>query len=273
MSFNKNSIGKAIAYATVTRLHLSVYSTAPPAHREADQPVSSAKCLMHGAAHALQRAPLRVAPPRPAVNVNVGTHSVAPSAHATRAGVFEEADVVADGTHAAGGATAAEWLAVTLGGGDVNAGGPGARTSAVDDVLCPGSEGCGTSASPLSYLLTVHDDDDDVTPLLSLQNAAAGGISNGEDCNGVDHGVTQACLYDNTQSDNDENASAHILKTMLGRVGQREDVSYDDAGVDVSVGVDVGAVLGVGVNGQSLSLGVGLGVGLVVGFPLISLDS
>jgi len=29
-SFNKNSIGKAIAYAIATRLHLSVHSTAPP---------------------------------------------------------------------------------------------------------------------------------------------------------------------------------------------------------------------------------------------------
>ena len=60
----------------------------------------------------------------------------------------------------AGGVAAAEWLAATLGGGDVNVGGPGTRTSAVDYGLCPGFEGRGTSASPSSYLLTVHDDDD-----------------------------------------------------------------------------------------------------------------
>jgi len=50
-SFNKNSIGKAIACATATRLHLSVHSTAPPARCQAGQPMSSAEGLMHGAAH------------------------------------------------------------------------------------------------------------------------------------------------------------------------------------------------------------------------------
>ena len=59
--------------------------------------------------------------------------------------------------------------------------------------LCPGSEGCDTSAFPSSYLLTVHNNDDDVTLLLSL-NAAPGGSSHGEDCDGVDRGVTHACL-------------------------------------------------------------------------------
>jgi len=52
--------------------------------------------------------------------VDVGAHSVAPSAHATRAGAYGEVDVVDDGTHAAGGVAAAEWLAATLGGGYVN---------------------------------------------------------------------------------------------------------------------------------------------------------
>jgi len=65
--------------------------------------------------------------------------------------------VVVDGTHNAGGVAAAEWLAATLGGGDVKAGGPGAHTSAVDDGLCTGSEGRGNSASPSSYLLSVHE--------------------------------------------------------------------------------------------------------------------
>ena len=70
-----------------------------------------------------------------------GAHSVAPSAHATRTGVSGEADVVADSTHAASGVAATEWLAATLGGGDVNAGGTGARTSAVKDGQFPGFEG------------------------------------------------------------------------------------------------------------------------------------
>jgi len=50
--FNQNSIGKAIAYATATRLHLSVHSTAPPSRRQPGQPTSSAECLMHSVAHA-----------------------------------------------------------------------------------------------------------------------------------------------------------------------------------------------------------------------------
>ena len=41
-----------------------------------------------------------------------------------------------------------------------------------------------------------------------------------------------------------------ILKTILGRqVGQREDTACDKDGVDVSVGVDDDAVVGVGVHG------------------------
>jgi len=115
-SFHKNSIGKATAYATATRLHLSVHCTALPSHCQAGQPMSSAECLMHGAAHALHRTP-----PRPAVNVVGGAHNVAPSAHATHAGAFGEADVVADDAHAAGGVAAADWLQATFGGGDSNA--------------------------------------------------------------------------------------------------------------------------------------------------------
>jgi len=53
--FNKNSIGKAIAYATASRLHLSVHSTALLSRCQADQPISSAECLMHGVTHASQR--------------------------------------------------------------------------------------------------------------------------------------------------------------------------------------------------------------------------
>jgi len=117
----------------------------------------------------------------------------------------------------------------TLGGGDVNTGGPGARTSGVVDGLCTGSECRGNNASPSSYLLTVHDDNDDVTPLLSLQNAAPSGSlsSDSEDCDDVDCGVTHARLYDDTQSndDDDYSARADVLEIILGRLDQREDAS------------------------------------------------
>jgi len=65
--------------------------------------------------------------------VDIGAPSVAPSAHANRAGASGEVDVVDDGTHTASGVTALEWLAATLGGGDVAAGGTGARNSANND--------------------------------------------------------------------------------------------------------------------------------------------
>jgi len=68
--------------------------------------------------------------PHPAVNVSVGAHSIIPSDHATRAGASKEVNVVADGTHAA-----SVVIATLSGGGDVNAGGPGGRNSAVDDGL------------------------------------------------------------------------------------------------------------------------------------------
>jgi len=132
-SFKKNSIGKAIAYATATCLHLSVHSTAPPLRRQPGQPISSAECLMHSAAHASHRAALRPAPPRPAVNVDVGAPSVPPSTHANRADASGEVDVVDDGTHAAGGVAASEWLAANLGDGVVAAGGTGARISVNED--------------------------------------------------------------------------------------------------------------------------------------------
>jgi len=132
-SLNTNSIVKAIAYATATRLHLSVHSTALPSRRQPGQPISSAECLMHGAAHASHHAAPRPAPPRPAINVDVGAPSVVPSAHTHRAGASGEVDVVDDGTHAAGGVAASECLAATLGGGVVAAGGTDAHISANDD--------------------------------------------------------------------------------------------------------------------------------------------
>jgi len=42
--------------------------------------------------------------------------------------------VVDVGTHATGGVTSSDWLAATLGGGDVTAGGAGACNTAYDDI-------------------------------------------------------------------------------------------------------------------------------------------
>jgi len=148
-SFNKNSIGKAIAYATATRLHLSVHSTAPPLRRQPGQPISSAECLMHGAGHASHRAAPHPTPPRPAVNVDVGAPSVATSAHADRAGASGEVDVADDGTHDAGSVAALEWLAANFGGGVVDAGGTSVHISANDDAQS-------------------DDDDDDETSVLEV---------------------------------------------------------------------------------------------------------
>ena len=64
--------------------------------------------------------------------MDVGAPSIAPSAHANRAGASGQVDVADDGTHAAGGVAASEWLVANLG-GVVNGGGTGARISANDD--------------------------------------------------------------------------------------------------------------------------------------------
>jgi len=66
-----------------------------------------------------------------------------------------------------------------------------------------------------------------------------------------------------------------MLQVIFGRqVGQREGTACDEDGVDVSVGVDDDAVVGVGVHGHGVNLGVSLGVGIVVGPPpLTPLDS
>jgi len=58
-SLHKNFIGKVIVYVITTRLHLSMHSTAPPSRRQPNQPMSSAECLMHSAAHASQCTPPR----------------------------------------------------------------------------------------------------------------------------------------------------------------------------------------------------------------------
>jgi len=88
---------------------------------------------MHGAAHASHRTTPRTAPPRPAINVDVGSPIVAPSAQVIRVGASAEVDVVDDGTHAAGGVAASQGLAANLGGGGVAAGGTGALINANDD--------------------------------------------------------------------------------------------------------------------------------------------
>jgi len=162
---------------------------------------------MHGAVHASHRAAPHPASPRPAVNMDVGAPSVATSAHANSG----EVDVTDDGTRAAGGVVASEWLAANLGGGVVDAGGTDARISANDDA----------------------------------------------------------------QSDDDDDDETSVLEVIPGRqVGQHEDTACDEDGVDVSVGVDVAAVVGVGVHGQGVNLGVSLGVGIVVGPPPLNpLDS
>jgi len=117
--------------------------------------------------------------------------------------------VADDGTHAAGGVAASEWLAANLGGGVVDTGGTGARISAHDDA----------------------------------------------------------------QSDDDDDHEVSVLEVILGRqVDQREDTVCDEDGVDVSVGVDDDAVVGVGVHSQGVNLGVSLGVG-IGSPPLTSLDS
>ena len=144
----------------------------------------------------------------------------------------------------------------------------------MDDGLVPGFAGCDISASPSSCLLILHNNHDDITPLLSLHNVVPGGSSDGEDLEHVDCGVTHARLHDDPQNDNDDDEPEDTIAELLGPVSQQEDTGYDDDGVDVSVSVRVGVVGGVGVSGQGVSLGVFLGVGLILAsLPPTSLDS
>jgi len=71
------------------------------------------------------------------------------------------------------------------------------------------------------------------------------------------------------------NRGPSVLEDILGhQVGRREGTVCDKDWVDMSVGVDDDAVVGVGVHGQGVNLDVGLGVGSVVGPPpLTSPDS
>ena len=105
-----------------------------------------------------------------------------------------------DGTHAAGGVAASEWLAANLGCGVVDTGGTGAHISAQDDA----------------------------------------------------------------QIDDDREDEVSVFDVILGpHVSQREDTVCDEDGVDISVGVNDDAVVGVGVHGQGVNPGVRLGVDIV----------
>jgi len=94
-------------------------------------------------------------------------------------------------------------------------------------------------------------------------NFGGGGVAAGGHVTGARVSVN----YD-AQSDDDDKDEVSVLEAILGlQVGHREDTACDEDGVDVSVGVNVDAVVGVGVHGQGVNLGVCLGVGLVVGSP------
>ena len=84
--------------------------------------------------HMLRTAPPLTLHPLAPLSTWILVHpSVATSAHDNRAGASGEVDVADDGTHAAGGVAASEWLAANLGGGVVDAGGTGVHISANDD--------------------------------------------------------------------------------------------------------------------------------------------
>ena len=79
---------------------------------------------------------------------------------------------------------------------------------------------------------------------------------------------------DDAQSDDDDDDEVSVLEAILGRqVGQREDTACNEDGVDIIVGVNVDAVVGVGAHGQGVNLGVGLGAGLVVSSLLLTSET
>ena len=86
----------------------------------------------------------------------------------------------------------------------------------------------------------------------------------------INTGGTDAHIsaQDDAQSDYDDDDEVSVLDVILGpHVSQHEDTVCDEDGVDVSVGVDDDAVVGVGVQGQGVNPGVRLGIGIVVGPP------
>jgi len=239
-SFNKNSIGKAIAYAAATRLHLSVHSTAPPARRQAGRSMSSAQCLMNGAVHASHRAP-----PRPAVDVVVGAHGAAPSAAANPAGTSGSAGVPNGVAHAAGGVRRPQRTVV-------------AATTWL--------------AAPVSPGLCAHDgasSDVDLTPRLDAQAAGQDlGSNSAFSC------LPASAVQEDADADLDEldHDDGHMDVLSVLRDGAPRFADDDDdadlvVGADVQVGVSGGASGLSGGVSVGVSLGVSLGVGPVAALP------
>ena len=240
-SFNKNSIGKAIAYAAATRLHLSVHSTAPPARRQAGRSMSSAQCLMNGAVHASHRAP-----PRPAVDVVVGAHGAAPSAAANPAGTSGSAGVPNGVAHAAGGVRRPQRTVV-------------AATTWL--------------AAPVSPGLCAHDgasSDVDLTPRLDAQAAGQDlGSNSAFSCLPVS-AVQEDADADLDELDHDDDGHMDVLSVLRDGAPRFAD---DDDDADLVVGADVQVGVSGGASGLSggvsvgVSLGVSLGVGPVAALP------
>ena len=91
---------------------------------------------------------------------------------------------------------------------------------------------------------------------------------------GVAAGGTGARISanDDAKSHDNDDDEVSVLEAILGRqLGQREDLACDEDGVDISIGVDVDAVVGVGVHGQGVNLGVSLVV--TVGSLLLTSES
>jgi len=130
------------------------------------------------------RAPPRPAPPGPVVNVGEGAHNVAPSTHATCADASRDADVVAGGTHAAGGVAAAEWLAATLGDSVINTAAPGDSGDGGDGDDCAGDDRIATHSSLHDDAMSDDNDDDKVDTL----DVILGHVSQREDAGYDDAG-------------------------------------------------------------------------------------
>ena len=62
---------------------------------------------------------------------------------------------------------------------------------------------------------------------------------------------SHAHQHDDTLSDENDDEPEVTIAALLGPVNQCEDAGCYNDGVDVRVGVSVGAVVGVGVSGQA----------------------
>jgi len=87
-SFNKNSVPSQ-SLMPLSNAYTSPCTVQFHSRRQPGHPISSAECLMHGDARASHRATPRPAPPHPAINEDVGTPIVVPSAHTNCAGVSQ----------------------------------------------------------------------------------------------------------------------------------------------------------------------------------------